>query len=471
MRKSIALALAGGAGVVLCSASVQGAIWNLPAAGSWNVNGNWTPNTAFPNAVGASATFNSAASGSNPAQTGDFTVAVGTTITVGSITFNHDAANAFNTSLQSSGSFTFDEVGAGPATITCTSVTGATGNDTITRAMTLNDNLVLNINNTTATNVQGALNLTGAMSGNGGITKNGDGGITTGTGAKTYTGATIVNGGRWRSSSSGAPTATSSFTINSGGMLDLTVAASYTLGTGPLNLNGAGPTSGPFAAFPGAIRNDTGLVVTITNAVNLQSDTVLHVQAAGGTGSSATPTGSLTFSGAVTGVGKLTFTGANSNIDQGTLILSNALNAYTGGTLVSGGIVSVTGSGTLGTADVEVNDSLSPSSIARLSLATSTAINDGASLKLQGGGASGVADENFAILATGVNETVNSLYLNGVLMPAGVYGSSTSPAPASNQLNEYFSGDGVVTVLVPEPASLSLLTLAGVALLGRRRRA
>src|SRR5262245_66256175 len=72
--------------------------WNLPGNGSWNSAANWNPAT-IPNAVGASVTFNSAASGSNPAQTGSSSIALDASQTIGSITFNNDAANSFTYSL------------------------------------------------------------------------------------------------------------------------------------------------------------------------------------------------------------------------------------------------------------------------------------------------------------------------------------------------------------------------------------
>src|SRR5439155_9007852 len=134
-----------------------------------------------------------------------------------------------------------------------------TGNNSFAEPLVLNDSVNGIVNQTTSSSAAGSLNLTATMSGTGGFTKSGDGLATFGTGAKTYTGATVVNGGRMRISSAAAPTATSSLTVNTGGQLNLITAATYAFGSGPLNLNGSGPTSGPFAVFPGAIRNDTGL--------------------------------------------------------------------------------------------------------------------------------------------------------------------------------------------------------------------
>ncbi len=432
-------------------------VWNLAAGGTWNAGASWNPAT-IPTAIGDNATFNNAASGSNPAQSGNRTVTLDGTKTVGSVIFNNDAANAFTNSVTTGtgGPLVFDETGAGPATINLPAAVG-TGNNTISVAMRLDDNLVATVDQITATSGTGALNLTAAISGVGGFTKSGDGLATFGTGAKTYTGATVISGGRLRSSLLAAPTTTSSFTISAGGQLTLISTGTYAFGNGPLNLNGAGPTTGPFSVFPGAIRNDTGLVATISNAVNLQSDTVLHVQATAGTGSGPTPTGSLTFTNAIGGVGKLTLTGAGSNIDQGFLILSGA-NNYSGGTLVAGGILQASGAAaTFGTGNVTVDNATSPASIARLSILTGVtdAIANTATLSLAGGGSLGVADQNYAILGTGINETIFKLSLGGLIQSPGTYGSTSSAA--TYQSDEYFSGSGILTVLVPEPSSCVLL--------------
>jgi fibronectin-binding autotransporter adhesin len=459
----LAILLVGGA-----RSATAAIIWNAPLGGSWNSAGNWNPAT-IPNAVGANATFNGAATANNPAQTGNRTVTVDAAQTVGSIVFNNDLSTFTNSlTAGTAGSLTFDETGAGPATITVPAASG-TGNNTISAPMTLVDNLVAQVDQVTASSAAGALNLTATIGGAGGFIKQGDGLVTFGTGAKTYTGPTILSGGRMRMSSAARAQSTSSFTINAGGQLDLISASSYTLG-GPLILNGSGATSGPFAVFPGAIRNDTGLVVTITNAVTLQTNTLIHVQATAGTGSSASPTGSMTFSGTISGPGKLTFTAPNSNIDQGSLILTGA-NTYTGGTLVAGGILEVSGAtANLGTGNVTVDNASSTASIARLSIDAGVldAIADNATLSLAGGGTAGVADQNFAILGAGVNDVVGGLVLGGVTQNTpGTYGSTASTAMFQN--DEFFSGPGVVTLAaVPEPASLSLLALGALQMCARR---
>jgi autotransporter-associated beta strand protein len=209
------------------------------------------------------------------------------------------------------------------------------------------------------------------------------------------------------------------------------MALAGNFGSGPMTLNGSGATSGPYAAFPGAMRNDRNIApITISNGIVLQTDTLIHVQANAGTGSSSTPLATNTLVGNISGPGKLTFTAPNADIDQGFLVL-NGSNTYSGGTLVSGGILVADGAGaTFGTGDVTIDHAASPSSIARAIIRSGVlnAIADTATLSLSGGGTAGVADQGWIILETGINEVVGALKLAGVLQPPGTYGSTASAA-------------------------------------------
>jgi autotransporter-associated beta strand protein len=98
-------------------------------------------------------------------------------------------------------------------------------------------------------------------------------------------------------------------------------------------------------------------------------------------------------------------------VSSGTLTLSGA-NTYSGETTVSAGTLAISG--------------------------TSAALSDTAALRIASG-----ATVN---LASGVNETVNMLYLGAAQMAAGTWGSTSSSA--DNQDDVYFSGDGILTVVV-----------------------
>jgi autotransporter-associated beta strand protein len=449
--------------LLLSSHLLRAETWNLPTAASWNSAANWNP-ASIPNAPGATAIFNGAATALNPAQAGNRSVTLDAAQTVGSIHFNNDLSTFTNSlTAGTGGALIFDEVGAGPATITTTGT--QTGNNTISARITLTDSLLAVVNNTTASSMAGSLNLTATISGPGGFTKEGPGLATFGTNAKTYQGPTVLNGGRMRMSIAAAPTGTSSFTINAGAQLTLISSEeTYTFGAGPLNLNGSGAVAAPFAAFPGAIRNDTNLAATITNAVVLQSDTLLHVQGA--------TTGSLTFPNVISGPGRLTLTAPGSDANLGRLVLDGS-NSYSGGTTVHGGTISVgdtSPTATLGTGDVvvESGNAMFAGASAKLTIQTGVlnAMADNATLSLAGGKVAGLADDGYVDLGLGVNEVVGALVLGGVAQPLGTYGSSLSTAAFKN--DEYFAGSGIVTV-VPEPG-VAVMMLGGITmLLGAQR--
>jgi len=435
--------------------------WNLSTGGSFATAGNWSP-ANVPNGVGANATLNGLATASNPDQTANRSITLDGAKTVGSILFNNDLGSFTNSiTTGTGGPLTFDAVDAGPATINTTGT--GTGNNTISVAMVLTDSLEVFVDNTSATSQAGSLNLTGAISGPGGFSKFGDGLATFGTGLKTYTGPTVLHGGRMRISALAHPSMTSGLTISAGAQLTPLTAGIYQFGTNPVNLNGNGPATGPFSFFPGAIRPETNVAVTIGNAIVLQSDSLIHVQGAA--------SGGLTLTGAVSGPGRLTFTSPASDSNLGALILSGG-NSYSGGTTINGGTVRLTGAAaTLGVGEVMVNsaDAMFFGASAKLTIQTGVldAIANSATLSLAGGGVFGFADDGFLELEPGVNEIVGALFLGGVAQLPGTYGSSASGAMFKN--DEYFFDTGILTV-IPEPSSVALLMATMVALGGSNRR-
>ncbi|MFO0790072.1 MAG: autotransporter-associated beta strand repeat-containing protein [Pirellulales bacterium] len=411
--------------------------WNLAGDGSWNTAANWNPNTV-PNAVGAAVTFNGAATG----QTANRTITLDGQQTIGSVVFNNDvnSNNSITTGTGTAPALTFDNGGAG-ATITTQG--SGTGNNTFTASFRMNDNVTAFVNNTTASSAAGSLNITGVITGTGGFTKDGVGLATFGTNSKTYTGPTVINNGRMRISNAAQPSATSSFTVNNGGQVDFISSATYSLGTGTLTLNGAGPTSGPHAAFPGAIRPDTNLAIVVTNAVNLQTTATVHMQGAA--------TGSLTFNGAISGSGGFVAGAAVHDANIGQIVFNTSTNSYTGGTTVNAGtlVAGLASTNAFGTGNVSVlsANSVFAGSSARISLVAgeTNAIDDGATLSLAGGSVAAVADDGYANIGAGVNETVGGLILGGVAQTTpGTYGATGSGA--NFIFDEYFSGTGLITL-------------------------
>jgi autotransporter-associated beta strand protein len=447
---------------LICTHDVLAETWNLATGSSWNTAVNWNP-VSVPNGIGASAIFNGAATPLNPDQTANRTITLDGPKTVESILFNNDLSNFTNSiTTGTGGPLTFDAAGVGPATIT-TMGTG-TGNNTISVAMVLTDSLSAFVDNTSATSAAGSLNLTATISGPGGFAKFGDGLATFGTGAKTYTGPTELNGGRMRISVAARPSATSSFTINSGAQLTLIATdGAYQFGPGILTLNGSGPTTGPFALFPGAIRQETDRAYSIGNAIFLQTDSLIHVQGAAA--------GSLTLTNSISGPGRLTFTAPGSDSNLGTLTL-NGSNIYSGGTTVNGGTLLLSGANaSLGIGEVSINSAslMFAGASAKLTIQSGVlnAIADNATLHLAGGNNIGIADDGFAELMSGINELIGALFLGGVSQPPGTYGSTASSATFKD--DEYFSGTGILTV-IPEPSSALIALTAAAALAGLRRR-
>lgn len=145
---------------------------------------------------------------------------------------------------------------------------------------------------------------------------------------------------------------------------------------------------------------------------------------------------------------------------SGTLVLTNMLNDWTGKTVVGSGMLQLgngTDGGALGSGDVDVF------AAATLKLTNGLAIADSATVSLIANGLwYGKMD-----IAASINETVGGLVLGGVAQTAGTYGATGSGADNIN--DTYFAGTGILTV-VPEPGTLVLLALGGLAIVRRRAR-
>lgn len=425
------------------------------ASAEWTTSANWDTNHV-PNATTDSALF-----ANTP--TAFQKVSLASNVTVGSITFNTTGSNPVSIGADNAtgGILTLDGPGAGPVTILSTGTAGSwTGSNTdaIAATMVFNDDIVIDVENTAANGTTGGFRLGGPISGPGGVTKTGPGlmtwAFTPGQSGlpHNYSGPTTISGGRIRMSSGSAPGATSSFTINGGQLDPISNGGTYTLGANssvPLYLSGFGPTSGPYAAFPGVIRPDTNLQVAITNNVVLQSDSMLHSQ-----GSSS---GLLQMRGNMSGPGILYAGSIPHDANVGVIDLQGS-NSYTGGTVVNAGTLQADaistnafGSGSVQVVSANLAFGGSQAHV-HISSGATNAIADTAFLNLAGGNVAGTADDGYIDLDGGVNETVAGLMLGGVIIPAGQYGSSASGAANNATLtglglnpDEFFAGGGVIT--------------------------
>jgi fibronectin-binding autotransporter adhesin len=451
--------------LALAASSLKAQTWNwVPTTGDglWNDPSKWTDggsNTTIPNTTGAAVIV--------PAPTGTRTLTLsdgagctaqgGCNFTVGSISLTNTAAlttTIRNNSTNTAGvaSLIFDAAGAGPATITVNSTGATTNQSLITADMVFTDTVDVNVVTDVGNSSAGAISLTGNMTGPGGLIKDGPGEMTMAfvsgqtSQVKQYTGATIINNGRWRHSVGGTPTMTSSVTVNNGGQITMiTNASTYTYGTSaatPLNLNGFGPTTGAFSPFPGAIRPDTNLSITIANNIVLQSAAMIHSQ--------GSASGSITLPGIVSGRGILVAGSVPHDANVGKIVLQNT-NTYTGGTIVNVGTLVADSASTrafgTGTVQVVSANAVSGGSQAHVQIVpgAADAIANTSYLNLAGGGAAGVADDGYIDLGdSSVNETIAGLMLGGAIQIAGTYGSTSSSATFQN--DEYFAGSGILTV-------------------------
>jgi autotransporter-associated beta strand protein len=132
-----------------------------------------------------------------------------------------------------------------------------------------------------------------------------------------------------------------------------------------------------------------------------------------------------TIDSVIYGPGSLTKEGA------GTLDLTLA-NSYTGDTIVTAGILQM----------------------------ENAYLADAADVRFTGG----VMNLNTA----GASDTIDELYFGAAAQATGTWGSSLSGA--THQDDTYFSGNGMLNVMTPEPATLAFVALGGLGLLARRRR-
>lgn len=285
---------------------------NTAAPQNWNVNGNWTNASVFPNSSGELAVI----SADIPSPQ---TINLNEPITVGSMQIGDPAGSASYTIAAGGGSLTFNDVtpvsltqvASSHGDILATPVAIATNlvviNDS-TNPLTLAGSLssvggatltigsgALQVGDGTTNGSLGAVNveddawlrfdrtdsvtLTGVISGSGSIAQSGNGtGVLTLSGANTFTGGTIIQDGTLQLNNNSAlgPTNGGPVTITNGGTLDLVgpayVNQGMVLGLKQINVSGWGVNSN------GAIINSSATYQYANNnlvLVTMQGDTAI----------------------------------------------------------------------------------------------------------------------------------------------------------------------------------------------------
>ena len=375
---------------------------------NWSENPWWTklPYTV-PNVEGATALFinNNYLQTWDPVFATTETATLDTDVKLGSLIFNN-ATTAFTLNTSTGKTLTLDEVGNGNAVIQVINTSGA--NHEINVPVILNDNLHVVL--ASGLNISGAIS-----GENKSLTKTGTGALTlSGTAANTYSGLTEVVGGTLNLNKSAGITAigTGGLQIDSGGTVALlasnqiadgasvTVNGTFALGAYSETIatltGGGGVTTGSGSvltlqsaansSFQGVISGGGGIAKAGTGTLTLDgvntytggtaiNGGVVRIGAdhnLGGTGGLAFDNGTLEFSngfistrnillnlgggtldtdnsdvvltGLISGAGALTKTGL------GTITL-NFANAYTGATVIKNGILRISNTSALGTAD------------------------------------------------------------------------------------------------------------------------
>ncbi len=444
----------------------------------WLVGGN--PAASYPQLAGDVADL-------NINYTSNLTVSVNVPVTIGQLKIGDpDGSNYAVVNTGTAGVLKFDNV-AGNAQIVHASSRDASNTDVISVPVQLLGNLDL-INNSpapTGTNAYFQIRTGGISSGAASGTQ-----FLTSTVGTTYLGSAAVlsdggSGGKLGLRVNGgslivATAASQNNTFSGGvsiedGTLRLDLANNATpLGANVVQLGKTGAsTSATLAVRNGSVANNiqvnhvvggvlslaapsVGTQATLTGTVTLANDLSIWTSDSSGTGVN----GKLNLNGKLTGTGNLTVSASNADstnsLANAVLFGGTVANDYVGTLALTAGQLQLNKSNNVTAVTGDV--SISASGVLKWNF--SEQIKDMAGIDVASGG---------YLWLNGKTETLRSLKLGTYSLPAGTYAESDLRAGSHGG---YFfgTGSGTLIIVVPEPSSLSLLALGGLAMLRRSRR-
>ncbi len=332
MKKHFKLALTAlsGAGLLslgLPNASAADGTWTGASSSAWGLTANWT--AAFPNAIGATATFDSLV---GSFATGNLSVSMGAAKLVGTLNIVNNSANSLtlnaSSGTTSTNALTFD-VASGNASLNVSGT--STQLTTISAPVVLNDTLNLVVSNTTA-NTAIFFSATSAISGTGGIVKSGAGAVNfnngmTYSGGLTITDGTVITNSSGTSSGASGPFGTGTLTLQNG-----TLRATGTTGR---NYYNAVNIAGNFTFGGGTGTGAQSFLATAGNSTTLSVSSTLNTFA------------DVTFAQNIIGSGTGALAPRLAKSGAATLVLSGS-NSNIGGFTVTAGVLEFGGVSTMG---------------------------------------------------------------------------------------------------------------------------
>ena len=311
----------------------------------------------------------------------------------------------------------------------------------------------------------------GPIAGLGPLTKSGAGTLTL-AGTNSYSGNTVVNAGTLAVNGNGAIAGSSNFAVAGGATLLLSgTSGAYKWPASAATLTGAGTVSVPLgsgsnvgcnfdmSAFTGILDISHGMmalnpyysphfVSPANGRIRVENNTTLYL---GWTGFTLNTTVELN-GGTDNGEGYGVLRGDNATLNGAVILGTNSTLGCAGGTFTVNAIIGDGGNGfgftqvQSGTVVLNATNTYMGSTIvnsgATLQCNTPGALGNGGPLSINSGGK---AKLNY----TG-DHVVAALTIAGVVMPPGVYGSSSSSAPVANQDDVHFVSTGTGTLTVTD---------------------